>query len=88
MAADTEPTSETSLRTVTVHVNERPVRVPHRVTGLGIKQGAIDQGIPIQRDFVLSEDLGERRTKIIGDADVLSVTERSRFVAVAPDDNS
>jgi hypothetical protein len=79
---------EHAPRTVVIHVNERPVTVPHRVTGLGIKQAAIAQGLPIQLDFVLSQELNDRRTKIIGDADEVSVSEHSRFVAVAPDDNS
>lgn len=75
-------------RTVVIHVNERPVTVAHRVTGLEIKQAAISQGVPIQLDFVLSQELNDRRTKIIGDTDEVSVNEHSRFVAVAPDDNS
>jgi hypothetical protein len=78
--------TETSTRLVVIHVNEQPVRVPHRVSGLQIKEAAIAQGVPIQTDFVLSEELPNRRTKIIGDQD--EVNEQSRFVAVAPDDNS
>lgn len=34
-------------RTVVIHVNERPVTVPHRLTGLEIKRAAISQGVPI-----------------------------------------
>lgn len=74
--------------TVVVHVNERPVTVTQHATGLAIKQAAIAQGVPIQLDFVLSQELNDRRTKIIGDADTLTVNEHARFVAVAPDDNS
>ncbi len=79
---------EPATRVVVIHVNEQPVRAPHRETGLGIKQAAVDQGVPIQVDFVLSEELPDHKTKIIGDQDVLEVNEHSRFIAVAPDDNS
>ncbi len=75
--------------TVEIHVNNRPVTVPRpRITGLEIKQAAIAQAVPIQADFVLSEELPNHKTKIIGDTDVVTVTKESRFVAVAPDDNS
>lgn len=79
---------EESVHLVVIHVNELPVRTPERVTGLEIKDAAIDQGVPIQEDFVLSEELSDRKTKIVGDQDVVHVNEHSRFVAVAPDDNS
>ena len=88
MNIGTEPRTAAPPRTVVIHVNERPVTVPHRLTGLEIKEAAIAQGVPIQLDFVLSEELNDRRTKIIGDSDTVSVNEHSRFVAVAPDDNS
>jgi hypothetical protein len=83
-----ETALETGTQLIVIHVNEHPVRVMHRVTGLAIKQAAIDQGVPIQVDFVLSEELADRKTKIIGDSDLIEVNEHSRFVAVAPDDNS
>lgn len=74
---------------VEITVNERPVTVEGpRVRGLQIKEAAIAQGVPIELDFVLSEELEQGRTKIIGDPDVVTVTEHSRFDAVAPDDNS
>jgi hypothetical protein len=88
MATQNELSAAAPARTVVIHVNERPVSVPHRVTGLEIKQAAISQGVPIQLDFILSQELNDRRTKIIGDIDTVSVSEHSRFVAVAPDDNS
>jgi Multiubiquitin len=74
---------------VTVHVNERPVRLPtHDVTGLEIKQEAIAQGVPIQLDFILVEELEHGRTKTIGDTDPVHVTDHSRFLANDGDDNS
>jgi cell division protein ZapA (FtsZ GTPase activity inhibitor) len=74
---------------VTISVNGRPVNIEGpRDTGAEIKAAAIVQGVPIQPDFILSEELPDHRTKVISDSDIVTVTEHSRFVAVAPDDNS
>ena len=74
---------------VTITVNEKPVEIEGpKASGLEIKQAAIAQGVNIEVTFVLSEELGNRRTRIVGDTDVVAVTKHSRFVAVAPDDNS
>jgi multiubiquitin len=74
---------------VTVHVNERPVQLPtHEVTGLEIKQEAIEQGVPIQPDFILVEELEHGRTRTIGDTDEVHVSDHSRFLANDGDDNS
>jgi hypothetical protein len=74
---------------VTISVNERPVVIAGpRVTGLQIKQAAIEQGVPIQLSFVLSEEKPNHRTEIIGDTDVVTVTKESRFLAIPHDDNS
>ena len=74
---------------VTVHVNERPVRLPSGlVTGLEIKQRAIAQGVPIQLDFILVEEFEAGRTKTIGDTDQVHVTDHTRFLANDGDDNS
>jgi hypothetical protein len=86
-APDTRRNVENHL--VQIEVNGKPVRVEGpRVTGGDIKEAAIEQGLPIEMDFVLSEELPGGGTRIIGDNDVVTVTDRSRFTAVAPDDNS
>jgi Multiubiquitin len=80
---------ELAKHTVTVHVNERPVRLPsRRVTGLEVKEQAISQGVPIQLDFILVEELEGGRTRTIGDGDQVHVTDRTRFLANDGDDNS
>jgi hypothetical protein len=80
---------EPPTQTVTVHVNERPVRLSRElVTGLVIKEAAIAQGVPIQLDFILVEELGGDRTKNIGDNDPVHVSDRTRFLANSGDDNS
>jgi hypothetical protein len=74
---------------VTVHVNERPVSLTaHETTGLKIKEVAIAQGVPIEPDFILVEELGHDRTKAIADNDPVHVTDHSRFLANDGDDNS
>lgn len=74
---------------VTITVNEKPVEITGpKATGLDIKQAAIAQGVNIQVSFVLSEELPNRKTRIVGDNDEVTVNKNSRFVAVAPDDNS
>lgn len=73
----------------TIHVNERPVRVggPH-TSGLAIKEAAIAQGVKIELDFILSEEFPDGRNRIVADDDQLTINDRSRFRAVADDDNS
>lgn len=74
---------------VRIWVNNNQVDVvgPHE-TGLSIKQAAIEQRVDIELDFVLSQEIGERKTKIIGDDDPVEVHPGTKFVAVPPDDNS
>jgi hypothetical protein len=75
-------------RTVRVTVNRQPVDLPDReVTGLEIKQAAIDQRVQIELGFQLSIKHGDRYD-VIGDTDVVKVHADEAFLAVAPDDNS
>lgn len=74
---------------VEVTVNERSVKLPDRTaTGLEIKQAAIAQGVPIQLDFVLQQELPNGQHKVIGDQDVVKLHPHDRFTAIADDDNS
>lgn len=78
-----------AARTVSITVNNRPVTVTGpRVTGLEIKQAAIDQGVPIGLDFVLSELRPNGRPQIVGNEDPVTVNKNSKFTAVADDDDS
>jgi len=80
---------ETKPRQVDILVNERRVKIDGpRASGLQIKQAAVVQDVPIKLDFVLSEELGERKSRVIGDDVEVAVGDHSRFIAVAPDDNS
>jgi hypothetical protein len=75
--------------TVTVSVNEQPVKLHGRnATGAEIKAAAIQQGVLIQQNFILQEELPNGTSKIIGDDDRVHLREHLRFTAIAPDDNS
>lgn len=72
-----------------VTVNEQPVKLNgEKATGAQIKAAAIAQGVHIQQNFVLQEELPNGTSKIIGDNDEVHLREHLRFTAIAPDDNS
>lgn len=74
---------------VTITVNNKPVTVAGpKVTGLQIKEAAIADGLQIELDFLLSEELPSGEARIVGDTDVVAVNKNSKFTAVAGDDNS
>lgn len=73
----------------TIKVNNKAVRiVGHEHTGLQIKQAAINAGVKIQLDFVLSEELSHGRSRIIGDDQRIRIGEHSVFEAIPNDDHS
>lgn len=74
---------------VTIRVNETPVTLPGpKTTGAYIKRAAIAQGVQLDMNFILQEELENGRTKQVGDADVITINKNSQFLAIAPDDNS
>jgi hypothetical protein len=76
-------------RTVTVTVNEQPVQLEGKTaTGAQIKSAAIAQGVLIQPNFVLQEELPNGTSRVIGDSDVVHLRPHLKFTAIAPDDNS
>lgn len=78
-----------SIHLVTISVNDHHVEIPGpKATGLEIKREAIAQGVEIQLDFVLSEELPNGRTRIVGDCEEITINKNSRFVAIPNDDNS
>ena len=79
---------ESGHHLVTITVNKKPVPIEGpRVSGLQIKQAAIDAGLPIELDFQLAEIRGGEQ-HVIGDGDVVTVNKHSTFVCTAGDDNS
>jgi hypothetical protein len=82
-------TAHAKKRIVTVSVNEQPVKLEgHTATGAEIKAAAIAQGVHIQPNFVLQEELPNGTSRIVGDNDEVRLREHLRFTAIAPDDNS
>ena len=49
---------------------------------------AIAVGLPITTEFLLTEELANGRSRVVGDQDTVTVNKNSRFDAVAGDDNS
>ena len=75
-------------KTITVKVNGNPVAfTEHKVTGLQIKEAAINQGVSIQLDFNLFE-VKNGRLNPIADDNKVNLHKDQEFRAVTPDDNS
>lgn len=76
-------------KTVEIELNGKTVTmVGKEATGAQIKQAAIAQGVNIQGNFVLQQELPNGTSAIIGDNDEVKLREHLRFTAIAPDDNS
>lgn len=74
---------------VEITVNGKTVRLAGpRTTGLAIKEAAIAQGVAIQLDFILSEEIGPKKTRLVRDTDDVTIHPGSKFVAIPNDDNS
>ena len=76
-------------RKTTVTVNEQPVELMgDTANGAEIKTAAIAQGVHIQPNFVLQEELPNGTSRVVGDSDSVHLRPHLRFTAIAPDDNS
>lgn len=76
-------------KTVTVMVNEQAVQLEGKTaTGAQIKAAAIAQGVHIQQNFMLQEELPNGTSRVIGDSEEVHLRPHLRFTAIAPDDNS
>jgi len=76
---------------VEILVNERPVKLEMgEWTGIEIKNAAVQQGVPIQADFVLTLEKPNGQSQIIGDQDSVKIHPGHpiTFTAIADDDNS
>lgn len=72
-----------------ITVNNRLVTVPDdEVTGVQVKQSAINAGLPIDLGFQLLLDEPNGRDRPVGDQDTVKVNRHSQFTAIAADDNS
>lgn len=74
---------------VEILVNGKPVILPRgEATGSEIKAAAIAQGVQIETNFVLQEELPNGTSQIIGDSDPVRLRPHLRFTAIRADDNS
>ena len=74
---------------VEIKVNKKPVKMPHhKANGLKIKEEAINQGVKIELDFVLSRIIKPGETQVIPDHETVELHKEEGFVAVGGDDNS
>ncbi len=72
-----------------ISVNNKPVSLAEPiVTGLEIKEVAIEQGLPIDTGFQLARVEADGKHYIVGDTDKVDVRESKTFFATAPDDNA
>ena len=72
-----------------VTVNDKPVViVGQKQTGASVKKAAIEQGVNIKEDFILSIELGGGKTRLVGDNEEIEVYDDERFLAIENDDNS
>jgi hypothetical protein len=82
-------TARPGVHDIVISVNEQPVKMTgHSATGAQIKAAAIAQGVLIQPNFVLQEELPNGTSRIVKDTDPVHLREHLRFTAIAPDDNS
>ncbi len=89
MASDKEVKGGIDDGKVEVTVNDKPVVLEgSKQTGESIKKAAIEQGVNIKEDFVLSRELGGGKTELVGDTQFIEVHPNDRFVAIENDDNS
>lgn len=82
--------SKVAAKQITITVNKKPVEITQgKHTGLEIKQAAINSGLPVQLDFVLTEIHGNSPNRpTIGNDDSVEVHPGSTFALIADDDDS
>ncbi len=85
-----EESEKHEAKTTTIIVNEKyKVTIQgHKATGMEIKEAAIAQGAPIQKDFNLFSVNPGDHLKQIRDDESVTLHEGERFRAVTTDDNS
>ena len=89
MASDQEVSKVSDDGKFNVTVNDKPVvLVGAKQTGASVKKAAIEQGVNIKEDFVLSIELGGGKTKLVGDDEEIEIYDDERFLAIENDDNS
>ena len=74
---------------IEVTLNDKPLVLEgSKQTGESIKKAAIERGVNIKQDFVLSIERGGGKTDLVGDDQFIEVYPKDRFLAIENDDNS
>ena len=89
MASDEKVQGGINEEKIEVTLNDKPVVLEgSKQKGESIKKAAIDQGVNIKEDFVLSIELGGGKTELLGGDQHIEVKPGDRFLAIENDDNS
>lgn len=84
-----QPEIDSTKHEARITVNDQPVVLKRgKDSGLEIKQAAVNAGVPIQIDFVLSEVRPNGEQKVIPDDREVEVKDGDEFWAIPGDDNS
>ena len=74
MASDKDVKGGIDDGKVEIALNDKPVVLDEsKQTGESIKKAAIEQGVNIKEDFVLSLELGGGKTALVGDNEFIEV---------------
>lgn len=87
---DEEVTASQQDRTIEITINKRSVPITQgKHTGFEVKQAAINAGLQVQLDFVLTEIHGNSPNRpTIGNDDTVNIHPGSNFALIADDDDS
>ena len=86
MAENERGAGEDQKQRIEIRVNELPVQVDGpKQTGLSIKEAAIQDNVPIERNFELIVERGEGKTEHVEDDQEIEVHHGEQFVAVRHD---
>ena len=89
MASDEDVKTGIDDGKIEITLNDKPVVLEvSKQTGESIKKAAINQGVNIKEDFVLSIERGGGKTDLVGDNEFIAVHPNDRFLAIENDDNS
>lgn len=84
-----DTTKKPAPKSVQVIFNKTTIELPEgKLTGLEIKQHAINLGVRIQLNYVLFLLKNKNHRQVIGDTDPVTIREGREFAAVTDDDNS
>ena len=90
MLGNDEAAASQQDRIIEITINKKTVKISQgKHKGIEIKQAAIDAGLRVQLDFVLTQIHGDSANRpTIGNDDTVNVHPGSKFSLIADDDDS